>query len=101
MLAHPEIQARVAAHGEVPRTTDWDPIDAALYAPHPFLSEPKEAAAFRFSAIRKSFAYQVEHNAFYRRYCETADVSSDDLRPRGSVQNPPCARAPLQGVSRP
>ncbi|MBI4560417.1 MAG: hypothetical protein HY724_00095 [Candidatus Rokubacteria bacterium] len=80
MLAHPEIQARVAAHGEVPRTTDWDPIDAALYAPHPFLSEPKEAAAFRFSAIRKSFAYHVEHNAFYRRYCKTADVSPDDLR---------------------
>lgn len=80
MLAHPRVQPRLAAHGNVPPEAEWTPIDRALYAPAPFALDPAEAAAIRFAAIRASFAYHVEHNTFYRRYCESAGVSPDDLR---------------------
>jgi phenylacetate-coenzyme A ligase PaaK-like adenylate-forming protein len=79
-LPTPKIRARLAVHGEVPSEAEWNPIEAALYTPHPFTAGPAEAAALRFAAIHTSFTYHVEHNAFYRRYCETAGFLPGDLR---------------------
>ena len=79
-LPIPKIQARLAVHGEVPSEAEWNPIEVALYTSHPFTAKPAEAAALRFAAIHTSFAYHVEHNTFYRRYCETAGFLPGDLR---------------------
>ncbi|MBI4590201.1 MAG: hypothetical protein HY725_15315 [Candidatus Rokubacteria bacterium] len=80
MPTHPRIQACLALHGEVPAEADWDSIEAALYTPSPFSLNPAEATALRFTAIRASFTYHLAHNAFYRRYCETAGFMPADLR---------------------
>ncbi|MGH8070004.1 MAG: hypothetical protein ACRERE_33125 [Candidatus Entotheonellia bacterium] len=40
----------------------------------------REAVALRYMAIRESFRYHLQHNAFYRRYAEAANVGVDDLR---------------------
>jgi len=74
-----KIIALLTAHDRPPAETDWSPIEAALYTPHPFTMHPDQAAEVCFDAVRASFAYQVEHNQFYRRYCESANVFPDDL----------------------
>jgi len=75
----PHRGALLVPHGPLPSAADWNEIEEALYAPHPFALEEQEATALRFAAIRESFAYHVQHNAFYRRYCETAGISPQDL----------------------
>jgi long-chain-fatty-acid---luciferin-component ligase len=78
--ADPKIQALISAHGSPPVIADWNAVEVALYTPHPFSLQAQEAAALRFAAIRTSFNYHVQHNAFYRRYVEAAGVCPDDLR---------------------
>lgn len=80
LLAHPKVQACLTPHGEVPPEANWNAIEAALYAPQLFVSDATEGTTLCFNAIRTSFAYQVQHNAFYRRYCEEAGVFPEDLR---------------------
>ncbi len=79
-IVAPHRRALLVPHGPLPSKADWNEIEEALYAPHPFALEEQEAMALRYNAIRFSFAYHVQHNAFYRRYCETAGISPDDLQ---------------------
>jgi Acyl-protein synthetase, LuxE len=78
--ADPKLRAVIAAHGGPPRTGDWNAVEVALYTAHPFSLQAEEAEALRFAAIRASFSYHIQHNAFYRRYVEAAGVCPDDLR---------------------
>jgi hypothetical protein len=79
-FSHPRIASRLLAHGSVPATFAWDAVETALYTPNPFVLTAHEAAELRYAAIRSSLAYHMQHNAFYRRYCEAAGVLPDDVQ---------------------
>ena len=75
----PDVGALLGAHGLTPGASEWNPVEEALYAADPFARSDEEASALLFNAVRASFDYQFEHNAFYRRYCETAGFFPADL----------------------
>jgi Acyl-protein synthetase, LuxE len=77
---HPRLESLMVAHGNLPTTAEWDAVEAALYAPNPAALKDHEAAELRYAAVRSSFAYHVQHNAFYRRYCEASGVMPEVVR---------------------
>jgi Acyl-protein synthetase, LuxE len=79
-FSHPRLESLLAAHGSLPAASEWDAVEAALYIPNPFALKTEETAEVGFAAIRSSFAYHVQHNAFYRRYCEAAGLMPEDVQ---------------------
>src|SRR5574341_1157956 len=91
----PRLEDLLAPHGQVPRHDEREAVEVALYAPRPFALEGGQATALRVAAIRASFRYHVEHNAFYRRYCAAADVSPEDVAQPADLHRIPLVPAHL------
>lgn len=79
-LADPRVQSLVLPYGSPPVQGDEHPVERALYTPHPFALQEQQAEALCYEAIHASFAYHLQHNAFYRRYAAAAGVRAEDLR---------------------
>lgn len=64
----------------LPRDT-WTPVDEALYGPADLYRVPlDEAQAMQLKAMRYAFAHHYDHNKFYHKYCQEANVSPSDIK---------------------
>jgi len=77
---NPKLKTLCTMHGDLPSADNMDPVETALYTINQFDLKESEAAPIRFTAIQYSFNYHFEHNAFYRRFCETSGVRPTDLQ---------------------
>lgn len=79
-LGNPKLESLCTSRSEIPSPEQWNPVEKALYTLNQFSLAENEVAEIRFAAIRFSFEYHFEHNAFYRRFCQTSGVQPDDLK---------------------
>ena len=80
VLTDRRLRDTCSRHGDIPPLDGADPIETALYTANQFALDDVEAETIRFAAIRHSFTYHFEHNAFYRRFCESSGIGPADLQ---------------------
>jgi long-chain-fatty-acid---luciferin-component ligase len=74
-----EVRQRLQAF--IPPRDQWTPVDEALYGvENIYRVDSEEAQRIRFKAIRHSFKHHYENNEFYRRYCQTDNVSPSVIK---------------------
>ena len=78
-LGNAKLEGLCTSRGEIPPAEQWNPIEEALYTSNQFSLSANEASGIRFAAIRHSLEYHYEHNAFYRRFCETSGIKPGDI----------------------
>ena len=84
-----KLKALCTLHGDLPSPESINPAEVALYTTDQFSLEENEASTTRFNAIYYSFKYHFEHNAFYKRFCESAGVLPHDIKDIENVNRIP------------
>jgi long-chain-fatty-acid---luciferin-component ligase len=70
--------ARKRLKTTVPDRSQWTKVDEALYGVDDLYRVDKaKAQRLLLEAVKYSFRYHFEHNAFYRRYCQGEHVTPD------------------------
>jgi long-chain-fatty-acid---luciferin-component ligase len=65
----------------IPPGNTWNPADESLHQPVDLYRVPlEEAQDMQLKAIKFTFTHHYNNNDFYHKYCETRNVSPDDIK---------------------